>query len=303
MPWDLGDAVVFVRVVQHGSFTAAARALGMSKARISRKVGELEDRIGTRLLKRSTRRLGLTEAGHAYFETCAPLLQALQDAEASVAELAGQPVGRVSLTAPAWFAADVLAPLLVDFRAQHPAVELGIVGSHVPLDLIAEDVDLAFRLWIGALPPSDQTVRHLASLPQRIFAGARYVADRGAPSSPEGLAGHPALVSHVRRRSEADRVWLTDGKTDGEYTISTVAIASDPAILRAMMDAGAGLLLATEWQMRRAVAAGEAVPVLPEWRGRPVELYVMLPAGRRVSRKVRLLLDFLIPRLVAAASA
>lgn len=298
-----GDTIAFIHVVQHGGFTAAARATGMSKARLSRNLRELEERLGTPLLKRSTRRLGLTEAGKAYFEACAPLIASLAQAEASVADLSEQPEGRVVITAPTWFATRILAPLLVEFRTANPGFRPEMIATHTAIDLISEDVDLAFRLWIGNLPDSLLTARHLATLPQRVFAGTQYVATRGAPSRLDELGVHPALVTHVRKPTEREHWWLTDGEVAGEYPIDTAAIASDPAILEAMMIAGDGLLLATELQMRSAVERGDAQTVLPGWQGRPVELYAILPAGRHSARKVRLLLDFIAARLGAMLSA
>jgi LysR family transcriptional regulator for bpeEF and oprC len=291
------DTVAFVYVAEHGGFTAAAKATGMSKARLSRNVRELEERLGTPLLKRSTRRLGLTEAGKAYFEECAPLIAGLAHAEVNIAELTAQPGGQVVITAPTWFATRILAPMLVEFRTVNSGFRSEIITTHAAIDLISEGIDLAFRLWIGNLPDSLLTARHLATLPQRVFAGAQYVARRGAPTRLAELGDHTALVTHVRKSSEREHWWLTDGETAGEYPIDTAAIASDPAVLEAMMIAGDGLLLATELQLRAAVERGEAQAVLPAWQGRPVELYAILPAGRHSTRKVRLLLDFIIERL------
>jgi LysR family transcriptional regulator, regulator for bpeEF and oprC len=291
MSHDFADAIAFIQVVQHGGYTAAARAAGTSKARLSRQVAQLERRIGAPLLKRSTRRLGLTEAGRMYFEACTPLFAELAECEARVTDLVAKPQGRIVVTAPAWFAAQVLAPMLVEHRAAHPGFHPEVIATHAPLDLISEEVDLAFRLWIGDLPDSKLTVRRLASLPQRVFAGPRHLAVYGAPCGPEELSNHPALVTHVRQPAERERWWLTDGAKGADYPIEAVAVASDPAVLEAMMTTGEGLLLATDLQMQAALARGAAIPVLPGWRGRPVNLYAALPAGRRSPRKVRLLLE------------
>lgn len=269
----------------------------MSKARLSRYVQALEDRLGTPLLKRSTRRLGLTEAGKAYFEECATLIAGLARADANIADLAAQPDGQVVITAPTWFATNVLAPLLVEFRTMNPGLLPEIIATHTAIDLISEDVDLAFRLWIGDLPDSSLTARHLATLSQRVFASTGYVATHGAPTRLAELGEHSALVTHVRKPADREHWWLTDGETSGEYPIHRAAIASDPAVLEAMMIAGDGLLLATDLQLLTAVERGEAQVVLPGWRGRPVELYAILPAGRHSPRKVRLLLDFVAQRV------
>ncbi len=291
------DTVAFISVVEHGGFMAAATATGVPKARLSRNVASLERRLGTLLLKRSTRRLGLTEAGKTYFEECAPLVAGLAAADANIEDLAARLEGEVVITAPAWFATKILAPLLVEFRRTNPGVTPEVVATHAPMDLISEGVDLAFRLWIGSLPDSMVAARRVVTLPQHVFASTRYVHTRGAPCQPDELRDHPALVTHVRRPADREHWWLTDGETAGEYPIDTAAIASDPAILEAMMLADDGLLLATELQMRSAVESGEAQAVLTGWQGHPVELYAILPAGRQSARKVRLLLDLVVARL------
>ncbi|MBO9195948.1 LysR family transcriptional regulator [Rhizobium sp. 16-449-1b] len=295
---DFSDTLAFVRVVQHGSFTSAAQALGVSKARISRKVRELEARLNVALLKRSTRRLGLTEAGRTLFEQSEPLFRALDEAEEGAAELSALASGKITITAPAWFSSGLLAPTLAEFHATQPELRLDMISTHEPLDLISEDVDIAFRLWIGELPASELVARHIATLPRRLFASARYAEERGALEAPEHLIDHPALITHVRKPSDTERLWLTNGTTSREFPIRAASISSDPEFLKAMMMAGNGLLFATELQMRSAIASGEAVIVLPEWRGWPVELYAVLPPGRRPPHKIRTLLDFLAPRLV-----
>lgn len=184
----------------------------------------------------------------------------------------------------------------------HPGVQPDIISTHSPLDLISDDVDIAFRLWIGNLPDSTLTVRHLATLSQSVFASTRHVQVHGVPSHPSDLSKHPALVTHIRKPDERDHWWLTDGKSAGNYAINTVATARDPAVLEAMMLAGEGLLLATDIQMHGAVTAGRAASVLTGWHGRPVELYSILPGGRGLAHKVRLVVDFVAPRLAALLS-
>jgi DNA-binding transcriptional LysR family regulator len=166
---------------QHGSFTAAAKALDVPKTRVSRKVQELELRLGSLLLKRSTRRLGLTEAGRVYFERCAPVIGGLEDAEHAVAILSSRPQGTSTLTAPFWLASGVLAPLLAEFNHAYPDVQIKILATNEPMDLVSGDVDLALRLWIGDLPTSQLTVRRLGGLPMQVHASCAYLAHHVAP--------------------------------------------------------------------------------------------------------------------------
>lgn len=300
---DHSDTIAFVAVVKHSGFTSAAQASGTTKARLSRKVRELEERLGTLLLKRSTRRLGLTEAGLRYYEECAPLIEGLARAEETLRDITDGYEGRIVITAPAWFAERVLAPILAELRTSHPNLYLDIISTHSPLDLISDEVDLAFRLWIGALPDSSLVARRLATLPQSVFTSARHIEQHGNPDHPSQLASHPALVTHIRKPAERKNWWLTDGETAGYYAIHAVATASDPAALEALMLAGDGLLLATELQMRGRVADDKAVYVLPGWHGRPVELYAILPSGRQTPRKVRIALELIALRLTTVLSA
>ncbi|MGV6876293.1 LysR family transcriptional regulator [Pseudochelatococcus sp. B33] len=299
---DWSAMIAFVRVVQEGGFTAAARVLGVPKARISRKVRELEERLGTPLLKRTTRRLGLTEAGHIYLAYCEKLIRDMADAEEAVASLGARPRGWLRVTAASWLATDVLAPMFPAFRAEYPDIMMDVMATHEPLDMVSLDVDLAFRLWIGDLPSSDLVARLLCKLPMHIYASAEYARRHDMPTRPEELIDHPALVTHVRRPLDVEQWWLTDGQVAGSYPIRAVAVASDPGVLKAMMLAGEGLLLATEIQMRTEVAAGRATSVMPAWRGHEPGLYAVMPAARAHPPKVRALVDFMAPRLKRAAT-
>ena len=205
MLMDFSDTFAFVRVVQHGSFSAAARALGVPKTRISRKVQELEARLGTTLLKRTTRRLGLTEAGRLYFARCEPLIGGLSDAEQAVAILGREPQGRLTLTAPSWLAQSVLAPLLTGFCATYRDVQVEVLATSEPLDLVTADVDLAFRLWMGPLPTSQLVARRLGRLAMQIYAGTSYLARHAPPARPEDLAAHPALAITGHHRPSPNR--------------------------------------------------------------------------------------------------
>lgn len=297
MLMDLSDTYAFVRVVQCGSFSAAALATGVPKTRISRKVQELEARLGAPLLKRTTRRLGLTEAGVMYFARCAPLLSELTDAEHAVAMVGDTVRGRLTLTAPSWVAAGVLAPLLVGFGFAYPDVQLEIIASSEPLDLVTDTVDLAFRLWMGNLPTSQLTARRLGDLPMRIYASTTYFNNHAPPDRPEDLLDYPALAVTGHGRSDAARWRLSDGMTTADYPIRSVAITTDPEVLKQMMLAGGGLLLATELQMRATTSAGLANVVLPTWHSTGPSLYAVMPAGPSQRPKIRALLDYLIPRL------
>lgn len=291
------DTAAFVRVVQHGSFTAAAAALQVPKARVSRKVMELEARLGATLLKRTTRRLGLTEAGRRYFDLCEPLLDGLKDAEQAVAALGERVHGRLRITAPSWIAAGVLAPLLVDFQRLHPDLAVDVRATSEPLDLVSGDVDLALRLWMGDLPSSALTARRIGRLAMHVYAAPLLFVDQAVPEHPDDLAELPALVISGHGRSRAESWRLISGGAEAECPIRMAATSDDPEVLRRMMLAGGGVMLATELQMRDDVVSGVARIILPAWHSAGPDLYAVMPAGRVQPLSVRTFLDFLLLRL------
>src|ERR1700749_2280405 len=157
MTSDLNDTLTFVKVIEGGSFTAAPRELRLPKTTVSRKIRELEQRLGAQLLHRTTRRLGLTEAGTIYFQHCKHVAQALTDAEAAVSQLQGKPRGTLRVTSSYSLMVSLIAPLLGEFRELYPDVNVDLVLSHRTLDLVNEEIDLALRM--GTLPDSSLVAR------------------------------------------------------------------------------------------------------------------------------------------------
>ncbi|WP_417330715.1 LysR family transcriptional regulator [Halomonas cupida] len=294
---DFSDTVAFVKVVQEGSFTAAARVLNVPKTRVSRKVQELETRLQTQLLKRTTRRLALTDAGTIYFQHCEQVVTHLEEAENAVAELQQHAHGWLHITAPYWLGTRVLAPLLADFRVAWPEVFPRLRLGHEVEDLVGSDIDIAFRLQEGGLPDSTLMARQLGVLPMSIYAAPSYLERAGTPQHPAELVNHSCLLTEfyfhrpqVAWPLERDGEWL-------QFNVRPVAAASDPEALHELLLAGAGLLMTNELRVRSDVAAGKLVRVLPEWAGPRLVLHAVRPGGRVLPPKVKALLDFLIPRL------
>ncbi len=292
---DLNDSLIFVKVVQGGSFTAAAKALGVPKTTISRKVKELEGRLKIQLLHRTTRRLGLTEAGEIYFRYCEPIGQALIDAEAAVTQLHGEPRGRLRITSSYSVMVSLVSPLLAEFRTLYPTVMVDLILSHQTLDLVKDEIDLALRM--GPLPDSSMVARRLATLPNRVYGSPGYLAANGEPQKPEDLAGHAALTTRVAKRADGF-VWSMHRESPPrDYPINPVIVADDPEALKAPLVAGAGLMLATDMIMRRPLAEGLVQPVLPGWFGRSPDLHALFPRGNTHVPKLRAFVDFLVGRL------
>lgn len=295
MATDLNDTVIFVKVIETGSFTAAARDLRLPKTTVSRRVRKLEQRLGAQLLHRTTRRLNLTEAGATFFEQCRDIPRMLEDAEGAVGQLQGEPRGTLRVTASYSLMVNLIAPLLPDFRRRCPHVRMDIVLSHQTLDLVADQIDLALRM--GPLADSTMIARHLAVFPNRIYASPAYLAEHGEPTHPRELQRHLALVTRVARQG---RGYAWEMSRDGfgqSFPLNVVIEADDPEVLKAPLLAGAGLMMATDQIMARHVAEGSVRPVLQGWLGRCPELHAIFPQGHVQPPKLRAFVDFLVERL------
>ncbi len=300
---DMNDTLVFLKVVEAGSFTAAAAALDLPKTTVSRKLRELEQRLGAQLLHRTTRRLGLTEAGTLYYESCRAIPAMLANADAAVGQLHGAPRGTLRITASYSLSVSLLGPLLAEFRAGCPDVQIDLVLSHRTLDLVGEEIDLALRM--GDLPDSSMAARRLATFPNRIYASPAYLARHGAPAHPDALREHAALSTRVARRTGGHAWPMRRADAAGklvDYPIRPVIEADDPEALKAPLFDGAGLMMATDLIMARHARQGLVVPVLPGWLGRCPDLHAVFPRGRVQPPKLRAFIDFLVPRLERAAA-
>jgi len=295
MAADLNDTLAFIKVIESGSFTAAARDLRLPKTTVSRRIRELEQRLGAQLLHRTTRRLGLTEAGSVYFEQCHHVPQMLADAEASVGQLQGQPRGTLRVTSSYSLMLSLVGPLLAEFRALCPDVHIDLILSHRTLDLVEEQIDVALRM--GSLADSAMVARRLAVLPNRVYASPAYLARHGEPAHPFELQRHFALVTRVARRG-GGYAWpmSKDGVTEN-YEVTPVIEADDPEVLKAPLFAGAGLMIATDMIMARHAAEGLVRPILPGWVGRCPELHALFPRGHVQPPKLRAFVDFMVERL------
>ncbi|HOV58470.1 MAG TPA: LysR family transcriptional regulator [Rhodanobacteraceae bacterium] len=293
---DFNDSLIFVKVVEHGSFTAAARALGVPKTTVSRRIQQLEERLGARLLKRTTRRLGLTEAGAVYFDHGRRAALELDAAHSAVSQLHGAPRGWLRLTLPYSFGIEVVAPMLPEFFARHPEVRVELLMSDAQLDLVGSDVDLALR--IGPLEDSSLSARRLCRYASHVYASADYLRRHGEPLTPDDLRHHRALAMPVQR-SGSRHVWaLHNGGAVRDYPIDAVFVGNDPASLRAPLLAGVGLALLPDGYADALRASGAGLQRLLEpWQGTERELNVVLPPGRTPPPKVRAFVDFLVERL------
>lgn len=296
MARDLNDTLIFVRVVQAGSFTGAAAALQIPKTTVSRRVQELEAHLGAQLLHRTTRKLRLTEAGTAYFEQCRVIADQLDAAESAVHQLRDGPRGWLRVTVPYSFGVTWIAPLIAGFCSRYPDVRLEIVATHVSLDLFAEDVDIALRF--GLLPDSSLVARRLGSFATSIYASPAYLDAHGAPAGPDDLRRHPALALH-QAKGTGCYIWTLrkPGRKPEHYPLDPVIVASDPALILDAARAGQGLMLAMDMSMAPDVEAGRLRRVLPDWMGPPQDLNALFPKERAPSPKVQAFVRYLQEQL------
>lgn len=296
MQQDLNDVLIFAKVVERQSFTAAARQLGIPKTTVSRKVKELEQRLGARLLNRTTRQLSLTQAGAVYFDYCSRIANELGKAESAVQQLEGTPRGWLRVTAPFTMCTDFTSSLIRDFRALYPEVKVDLVLSNERLDLVANQIDVALRVGDGELPDSSLVARPLASYRSFIYASDSYLALHGEPRTPADLARHPTLTKSTYQRGSHYLWQLHKGERREEVIIDPIAIANDPFILRGMLIEGQGIMLASEIVACLGPEEQCLRRILDGWEGPKVTLHAVFPGGNLISPKVRAFVDFVVER-------
>ena len=295
MTRDLNDTLVFVKVVELGSFISAAKALRLPKTTVSRKVQDLETRLGAQLLHRTTRKLGLTEAGNVYYEHSQRIARELDEAESAVGQLQSGPRGWLRVTAPYSLGTTWIAPLLGEFHARHPELRVEMVLTNESLDLIDKEIDVGLR--IGNLPDSSLVARRLAVFRTQVYASPSYLARHGEPLHPDDLQHHRTLGFPKFRRN-GEYVWpLSDGERSGEFRIDPILVANDPAALKGALLSGEGLMLASDVTIKAYAEQGCVQRVLAGWTGPEMDFNAVFPRGRVQSPKVRAFVDFLVERL------
>jgi DNA-binding transcriptional LysR family regulator len=283
---------VFVRIVEEGSLTAAGARLGLSRAAVSKHLVALEDRLGVRLLNRTTRRCSLTEAGSSYHDRARQILAELAEAEREAGRSGAQPTGRLRLNAPMTFGTMHLAPAIPGYCAAHPAVTVDMTLNDRLVDLVEEGFDLAVR--IGRLADSSLVARRLAPCRFLACAAPSYLAARGRPAAPEELEAHACLGYSYAPGGD---IWEFTGP-DGprRVRVSGPMRANNGEALAAAAAAGLGIVLSPSFIVSAHLRAGRLVPVLEGYAVAERGIFAVWPAGRHLSAKVRSFVDFLVGR-------
>jgi len=286
----LGDIAVFVQVVRSGSFTAAAEKLGMSKSAVSKYVTRLEDRLGARLLNRTTRRLSLTEGGRSFYERSHKALDEIEEAEAELSRLQDEPRGELRLSSPMSFGILHIAPLLPGFQARYPELNVDMVLDDRQTDLVDEGFDLAIR--IGELPDSSLVARRLGPCRHVLCASPEYLARHGVPQSPEELSDHPALTYRYQD-SPAEWHLLSSDGVHHQVSIHSRLQMNNSLALREALLQGAGVTLTPTFIVGADIRAGRLRAVLSDYKALEVSIYAVYPQRKHLSPKVRAFVDFL----------
>lgn len=289
-----GEMQVFVRVVEAGSFSEAARQLQMTPSTVSKLIGRLEDRLGVRLIERSTRRLALSDEGRLFFERSVALLADLGDIEREVSRGAGAAGGTVRVNASVAFGAHCIEPLLPGFWSAHPNVEIDLSLSDEVVDLYLDRTDVAFR--VGALADSSLIARRVGTARRMIVASPAYLQRAGTPATIADLGHHACLGFNFRR---ARPTWPVGDGGRGAGTVGRLR-ANNGETVRRLALAGAGLARLADFHVAEDIAEGTLVEVLGDAGfADEEEVHALYPGGGRMPQRIRLFLDFMIPRLQA----
>lgn len=280
----------FVEVVNAGSFVRAAELLNLSKTAVSRLVGDLETRLGVRLLHRTTRKLSLTQEGEVFHERCKSLLDSVGEAEAEITAHAGEALGQLRINVPVSFGTMHLAPLWPAFMAMHPKVVLEVTLADRLVDLVDEGYDLAVR--IARLPSSSLVSRKLTSTRMLLCASPEYLRKHGAPTHPSDIAHHAVMAYTLLATGEQ---WTFDGP-EGPVSVKVVprmrSNSGDTCCIAALQHQG--IVLQPSFLVGAHLQSGALVEVLPQYRSIDFGVYAVYPSRKHLTPKVRVLIDFLV---------
>jgi len=290
---DLNDILVFTKVVETRSFTGAAEQLGLPKSTVSRRLAQLEERLGVRLVQRTTRKLALTEIGQAYYERCSRIVSDVAAAEQLVTDMQATPRGRVRLTAPVDISSRYLGAICARFAAAHPDVNLELEATDRVVDLIEEGYDLAVRF--GALPESTLIARRLCRIDGLLVATPEYLARRGAPATIEDLEEHERVLFTPSPRVQS---WtLVQGDATYEFGRPARFASNNVGVVHDAVLAGAGISVLSDFIVAADVAAGRLVSLLPDWKSRSVDAHAVYPARQNLPPRLSLFIEHLAKEL------
>lgn len=286
---------IYARVVECESFTQAAKALGLPRSSVSAAVAALEQRIGTRLLQRTTRRVSATQDGTAFYEHCARLVADVEETEALFRHSAASPAGRLRIDVPGRIGRLIIAPALPDFLARYPEIDIDLSVTDRAANLIEDGIDCVLR--VGPLSDSGLIARSVGELPLINVASPGYLTAHGVPTHPGEIDGHRAVnyASPMTGRIEPWE-WLEDGVLHGRALPGRVTVNSAEAYIACCL-AGLGLIQIPAYDVAEHLAAGDLVEVMPRHRAAPMPMTLLYPHRRHLSRRLQVFADWLVALL------
>jgi DNA-binding transcriptional LysR family regulator len=275
----------FRKVLELGSFSAAARQLGLSKAAVSKQVSELEAYLGATLIHRTTRRLHPTDAGQAYFESAVALLDELETADAAVRHLQSEPAGTLRVSVPSAFGQVCLSAMLSELGRRYPKLTVSVEASDRLVDLVEEGFDAAIRIR-ASLPDSTLIAKRIRQIPIHVVAAPRYLKAHGTPQKPEDLSRHNCFIYTLSSRPFE---WRFKGARHVKVR-GTIHANHGHLLLEPLRD-GEGIAMLPEFLLSQDLEKGTIVPILAKFPADPLTLFVVYPPSRHSSPKIRALVD------------
>jgi DNA-binding transcriptional LysR family regulator len=289
---DLNDLYYFAKAVEHGGFSPAGRALGLPKSKLSRRVALLEERLGVRLINRSTRRFVLTDVGARYFQHCRAMLAEAEAAQEAVDFLKAEPQGTVRMACPIGLLNFHVGAMLAEFMARCPKVNIHLEATNRPLDVIGEGVDVALRVRPLPLEDSDLALRVLSDRGQCLVASPALMDQFGMPRSPDDLRHWPSLSRAIPQEHHA---WhLSQGDQQVVIAHAPRYITTDMLALKSAALAGVGVVQLPVLMLQEELRTGALVSVLPDWRLPREVIHLVFPSRRGMLPAVRELIDHLV---------
>jgi len=284
---DLNQILIFVKVVESGSFTKAAELLKQPKSRISRRLAALEKSLGAQLLYRTTRQMQLTETGKDYYRRCAPLIRDLEDTNNALSTQAEEISGVLRMTAPVDYGKFILAPVVNDFLRQYPKIRIEMILSDDYLDLVQESIDVAIR--IGSLKDASMKSKKVSPITFILVASPAFLEKNVILTKPEQLEDLPCLSFHFGDQCH----WrLLKDKQSVKVKIATPVVAGSPEFICQLAILGRGVALLPEFLCEEALKAGKLVHVLKGWSAQPISVQLLTPAQKNLPARTKAFMDF-----------
>lgn len=294
---DLNDLAFFVKVVDHQGFAPAARALGLQKSKLSRRIAALEDRLGVRLIQRSTRKFSVTDIGQSYYQHCLAMLVEAEAAQEAIDAIRAEPAGLIRIACPPGLIAYRMGAAIAEFMAASPKVRIQLKAYNRPVDVIREGFDVVIRTGEPQLDSASLVMRKLGEVSQCLVAAPALLEGRQLPAIPSDLANLPAigLGSNLSNGGAEHLEWILNhpGGSTASIPAEPRLLTDDLAALRAAALAGIGIVQMPNLMIEEDRAKGRLVTLLPQWESPNLPVYAVFPSRRGLLPSIRALIDHL----------